>query len=93
MEIMKDGGIRGEGERRRRRCSRRMRGSRREMKLALGTMLMRKPNQALSRPTIGPAGDLVTSQSLLDLLSHCFLMLFRAMCFPDIISILQAGAV
>lgn len=83
MEIMKDGGIRGEGERRRRRCSRRMRGSRREMKLALGTMLMRKPNQALSRPTIGPV----------DLLSHCFLMLFRAMCFPDIISILQAGAV
>lgn len=67
----------GEDERRRRRCSRRMRGSRREMKLALGTMLMRKLNQILSRPTIGPAGDLITSQRLLTrftftLLSYAF---------------------
>lgn len=49
----------GEHERRRKRCSRKMTGSRREMRLALGTMIMRKPNQTPSRPTGEPAGDVI----------------------------------
>lgn len=51
-------------ERRSERCSRKMGGSRREMRLALGTMVMRKPNQTLSRPTIQPAGDLIIYHTL-----------------------------
>lgn len=54
----------GEDEGRRKRCSRKMRGSKREVMLALGTMVMRKPNQTLSRPTTEPAGDLINYHTL-----------------------------
>ena len=69
MGIRKDGrfGEKMRGEEnvgRRKRCSRKMRGSKREVMLALGTMVMRKPNQTLGRPTTEPAGELITYQTM-----------------------------
>lgn len=71
-----------------------MRGSGREMRLAQGTMLMRKPNQTLRRPTSKAVrrsdhqSD-VANSAYSRLAFCCF---SRKMHFQDIISVLEAGA-
>lgn len=87
-------GWRGRRRRRRRRCSRRMRGSGRETRLAQGTMLMRKPNQTLRRPSSEAVGRSNHQSDIAN--SDCpplaFWCFSRKKRVPDTISVLEAGA-